>query len=65
VLNNGYCVVSVTNSTSVTFPSYVNTIGIVVVGGGGGGGTDGGAGGSGGETRYSASQGVTVAERRA
>jgi hypothetical protein len=57
--NGDYCVVTVTTSTSVTFPSYVNTIGIVVVGGGGGGGTDGGAGGSGGETQYSASQGVT------
>lgn len=58
--NGDYCVVTVTTSTAVTLPSYVNTIGIVVVGGGGGGGTDGGAGGSGGETRYSAAQGVAA-----
>ena len=58
--NGDYCVVTVTANTTVTFPSYISQIGIIVVGGGGGGGTDGGAGGSGGETRYSAAQGVTA-----
>ena len=57
--SGNYCVVTVTSTTTVTFPSYTNSIGLIVVGGGGGGGTDGGAGGSGGEVRYSSAQAVT------
>lgn len=50
-VNNAFCLIKVSTSTSWTVPSGVNTIDILVVGGGGGGGSDGGGGGGGGEVR--------------
>ncbi len=56
------CVVTITGSTTITFPSYVSSAGVILVGGGGGGGTDGGGGGGGGEVRYSSSIAVTAGQ---
>jgi hypothetical protein len=58
--NGDYCVVTITSNTTVTFPSYIGQIGIIVVGGGAGGFADGGSGGSGGEVRVSSAQNVTA-----
>ncbi|MFM5968082.1 MAG: beta strand repeat-containing protein, partial [Micrococcales bacterium] len=58
--NGNYCLVWVTNSTTVSVPNYVSSVGIIVVGGGAGGFADGGSGGSGGEVRYNSAQTVTA-----
>jgi hypothetical protein len=50
-VNNAFCLLKFTTSTSWTIPNGVNAIDLLIVGGGGGGGGDGGGGGGGGEVR--------------
>lgn len=50
-VNNAFCLLKFTTSTSWTIPNGVNAIDLLIVGGGGGGGADGGGGGGGGEVR--------------
>ena len=56
------CIVTVTASTTLTFPSYVTSTAVILVGGGGGGGADGGSGGGGGQVRWSNSQPVNAGQ---
>lgn len=59
-VNNAFCLLKFTATTSWVAPTGVTTIDILVVGGGGGGGADGGGGGGGGEVRQATGISVTA-----
>jgi hypothetical protein len=59
-VNDTFCLLKFSTSTTWTVPTGITAIDVLVVGGGGGGGGDGGGGGGGGEVRQATGLSVTA-----